>query len=64
MKIGNKIIDCDENTKIYYSVRKDLFTALSMEDWDEFADDVTKIACQYVGRALTNIIVEKDETWF
>lgn len=65
MKIGNRVIDnAFENTNIYYSVRKDLFTALSMEDWDEFGDDVTNIVCQYVGRALINIIIEKDETWF
>lgn len=64
MKIGDKIINYDEHTKIYYSVRGDLFTALSMEDWDEFNGEVTNIACQYVGRALTNIIIEKDDSWF
>lgn len=64
MKIGDKIINYDEHTKIYYSVRGDLFTALSMEDWDEFSADIIDIASVYVGRGFISYIIEKDDTWF
>jgi|LakMenEpi03Aug12_release.lakeMendotaPanAssembly.Ray.scaffolds.fasta_scaffold2594227_2 hypothetical protein len=65
MKIGKHINNHEfEDTKIYRSVNKSLFRVLNIEDWDDLDNNVTKTACQYVGRALTNIMFEKNETWF